>query len=296
MLSHVLDSWRPKTKGLYATYQRRWNTFCVIKGVDPLEPGINPPLSFLCELFDKGLRYSALNTARSALSCIIKPFDGVPFGQHPLTIRVLKSFYNKRPPCARYSAMWNPQIVIDHVRELIPLRSLSLKMLTLKVVILFLLSTCSRQQRLLSVKRSNIKWECDGSVSIRIDEVQKHSTRGKSLEIIKLKPFLEDKGVCVIATLKAYLDRTQEITNAGDALLCSFQPPHKGVGLQTVSRWTKEIMARSGIDVSVYKAHSTRGASASGMASAGMPLNDILRLGAWSHVSTFKQFYLRPVN
>ena len=169
-------------------------------------------------------------------------------------------------------------------------------MLTLKVVILFLLATCSRQQRLCSVKRSNIIWETDDSVAIRIDEVQKHSSKGKSLEIIRLKPFHEDRGACLVKTLQFYLEKTRDITNAGDALLCSYSPPHKGVGLQTVARWTKEIMKLSGIDTDVYKAHSTRSASASGMANSGMPLNDILKLGAWSDVSTFKQFYLRSFN
>ena len=291
----MLDSWRPKTRTQYAVYQRKWQTFCVEKGVDQLNPGINPPLSFLCVLFDSGLKYGALNTARSALSCILKPIEGYKFGSHPITIRVLRSFYNKKPPSARYTEMWNPQLVVDLLREWTPLSSLSLKNLTLKLTMLLLLSTCSRLQRVHGIKRSNIKFEPDGSVSICIDEIQKHSSRGKSLEILKLKPFDQDKGVCVVTILRFYMNKTSDISNAGDMLFCAYLPPHKGVGIPTIARWAKTVMSQAGVDITKFKAHSTRSASASALANAGTPLHEILRKGGWSDESTFRHFYLRSL-
>ena len=118
------------------------------------------------------------------MSCILPLFDGVTFGSHPITVRVMKSFYNKRPPQARYASMWNPQIVIDYLREKVPLKDLSIKDITLKFCILFLLGTCSRQQRICGLKRFNINFQMDGSVDVTVDTLQKHSSRGKSLEII----------------------------------------------------------------------------------------------------------------
>ena len=288
-------SWRDKTKLQYAIYHRKWQTFCVIKQIDPLSPDLNDVLSFLVTLFDKGLRYSGLNSARSALSCILPQFEGYNFGSHPLTVRLLRSFYNKRPPQVRYASMWDPDIVIDYLREKVPLRELSIKDITLKFCMLFLLATCSRQQRLISLKRSNIIFQTDGSVDIRIDTLQKHSSRGKSLEILSLKPFLTDKSVCVVTNLRIYLKKTAELTNAGDLLFCSFAPPYKAVGTQTIARWTKLTMKNAGIDTNLFKAHSTRGSSASKLASMGVPLKDILKKGHWSHESTFKHFYLRSV-
>ena len=96
----MLDSWHDKTKLQYAVYHRKWNTFCVIKGVDPLKPQLNDGLVFLVQLFDSGLRYSGMNSARSSLSCILPQFDNCSFGTHPLVLRVMRSFYNKRPPQA----------------------------------------------------------------------------------------------------------------------------------------------------------------------------------------------------
>ena len=260
-----------------------------------MDPLLNDALSFLVTLFEKGLRYSGLNSARSALSCVLPSFDGHNFGAHPFTVRLLKSFYNKRPPQARYASMWDPQLVIDHLREKTPSRSLSVKDLTLKCCMLLLLSTCSRQQRLVSIKRSNVLFQEDGSVDIRTDTLQKHSSRGKSLEIISLKPFINDRSVCVVQNLRLYMEKTSDLTNAGDALFCSFAPPYKAVGTQTIARWTKTTMASAGIDINTFKAHSTRGASASGMAKMGIPLNDILKKGCWAQESTFRHFYLRNI-
>ena len=167
----------------------------------------------------------------------------------------------------------------------------TLKDLTLKLVMLMLLATCSRLQRIHSVKKTNIAFESNRSIAIKIDEIQKHSTRGKSFEMIEVTPYDNDSGVCVIKTLKEYLERTTDISNAGDHLLCSYCPPYRRVGIPTIGRWTKTVMAKAGIDISMFKAHSTRSASASALACAGVPLQEILRKGAWSDESTFRHFY-----
>ena len=129
-MGDMLKSWRPKTLAQYRVYQRRWKTLCLLKGLDPLKAEHKFGLDFLCELCDTGLRCNTLNTARSALSYVLGMTDRLKFGCHPLTIRLLQSFYNQRPPQARYSSIWNVQVVLDYLRELTPLCSLSLKMLT----------------------------------------------------------------------------------------------------------------------------------------------------------------------
>ena len=73
-----------------------------------------------------------------------------------MTIRLLRSFYNQTPPHVRYASIWNIQVVLDYLRELTPLCTLSLKLITFKLVMLLLLCICSRQQRILNIKRSNV--------------------------------------------------------------------------------------------------------------------------------------------
>ena len=47
-------------------------------------------LDFLTSLFENGLGYSSINTARSALSALGLMFDNVLVGVHPLVVRFMK--------------------------------------------------------------------------------------------------------------------------------------------------------------------------------------------------------------
>ena len=47
----------------------------------------------------------------------------------------------------------------------------------------------------------------------------------------------------------------------------------------------------SGIDISTFTAHSTRGASTSATADSGITTSDILKAADWSIDSVFRKFY-----
>ncbi len=55
-------------------------------------------------------------------------------------------------------------------------------------------------------------------------------------------------------------------------------------------------MGRAGVDTTVFRAHSVRGASTSAARDRGMPMQDILATADWSREreSTFRKFYYRP--
>ena len=132
-------------------------------------------------------------------------------------------------------------MVMYYLSEQTQLSSLSLECLTLKLCMLFLLAMYSRHQGLCSIKRSNIKVQRNSTVAIITDGLQKHSSRGKNLETVTIKPFPQDRSVRVVNSLLIYMHRTNEISSAGDPLLCSFAPPCKGVGTQTLARWIKKM-------------------------------------------------------
>ena len=69
--------------------------------------------------------------------------------------------------------------------------------------------------------------------------------------------------------------------------------PYKAVSKNTISRWIRFVMAKAGIDVSQFKAHSTRAASASKL-SKFASIDSILKAGGWSSDSCFKKHYNLP--
>ena len=78
--------------------------------------------------------------------------------------------------------------------------------------------------------------------------------------------------------------------------MLSFIEPHKPVRPCTIARWLKTVMQASGIDVSVFKAHSTRSASSSKAHSQGVSSVEILKIADWSNQSTFSKFYKRETS
>lgn len=72
--------------------------------------------------------------------------------------------------------------------------------------------------------------------------------------------------------------------------------------LKALATWTlrvdlglKNVMAKAGIDISVYKAHSTRAAVTSAAKGKQVPIDTILSSAGWSSESTFARFYDKPI-
>jgi len=85
---------------------------------------------------------------------------------------------------------------------------------------------------------------------------------------------------------------TSELRNGADQLWLSYQKPHSPASKDTVSRWIKEFLKISGIDISSYGAHSTRAAS-SPAASSSLTISHqtIMNAAGWARESTFRKFY-----
>ena len=61
---------------------------------------------------------------------------------------ITQGVYILRPPTPRYSSTWDVSKVTDYLKTLTSLRELSLKLLTLKTVMLCALDSAQRQQTL----------------------------------------------------------------------------------------------------------------------------------------------------
>ena len=91
----LLDSWRTSTQKQYAVHLKRWHVFCRVREIAPYSTAVTDILEFLYSQLQ--LPYASLNTARSALSCVIS-LHTVPAGQHPLVARFLKGAFERKPP------------------------------------------------------------------------------------------------------------------------------------------------------------------------------------------------------
>ena len=81
----------------------------------------------------------------------------------------------------------------------------------------------------------------------------------------------------------------------GCALLLRSTKPHKAVKANTVAGWLKTILARAGVDTTICRAHSTRGANTSKVANLGVSVQTVLNTACWKGVGTFRRFYNKPI-
>ena len=103
-------------------------------------------MEFLISLFNSGLGYSALNTARSALSAVMKINDNINFGEHPLVCRFTKGVFQLKPALPKYTHIWDVEKVLSYLQTLSPVTSLDLKQLSLKLATLLPILTGQRCQ------------------------------------------------------------------------------------------------------------------------------------------------------
>ena len=267
--------------------------FCNQRQISHIQPSEVSVLDFLTLLYQQGLTYSAINTARSALSSYITLESGTCIGQHTLVSRLMKGIFQEIPPSPKYTEIWDVFIVLSHLRSLSPVDKLSLKELTLKLVVLILFVSGQRGQtvHLLSIDHMVPMNNC---YTLQIDDHLKQSIPGVKNPLVELRPF-EDKSVCVVTTLKEYLTRTQSLRGSESQLFISHTRPFKRVSRETISRWVKLVLTGSGIDTLRFKPRSTRAASTSAASNASVRLNDILHRAGWSSESTFAEFYNKTI-
>ena len=116
----IEQSWRPGTNKQYATYLKKWSSYCSSRNIDPLSPTVVEGVNFLAELFDAGIGYRAINTARSALSSVISLPNGGTFGTNPLVCRLLRDVFQLKPSLPRYNTIQDVKTVLQHLSTLHP--------------------------------------------------------------------------------------------------------------------------------------------------------------------------------
>ena len=273
----------------------QWIKFCTRKGSSPYRTNISLVLQFLVSLHKEGLSYSSVNAARSALSAFITLEGGCNIGSHPLVSKVMKGLFILKPPTPRYKNIWDVKPVLTYLRTLSPVRTISLKELSLKLCMMLALLGASRTQQLKAfrVDKLEIKGSC---IVFTVDELMKTDKQGKATgHRIEFTAYPPDRRLCILKVLREYLRRTEEFRDGQKQLLLSYRKPHGVVSKDKIARWIREVLALAGIDVDIFKAHSVRSAAVSAAGVAFVPVTEIINRAGWSNASTFQKYYNKPV-
>ena len=185
-------------------------------------------------------------------------------------------------------------VVLDYLAKLGPPEKLSLKNLTLKVVMLMALLSGQRRQTLHTLSIDCMQISSDKGVFF-INSLLKTSRPGKHLSCIEFQAYAPDVNLCIVRHVQQYLKHTVFLRGNVKQFFISHSKPHKAVSPDTVSRWIKTTLVDAGIDTSKYSAHSTRSASTSAAKGNSISNATIMKSAGWSQESTFTKFYNKPV-
>lgn len=274
----------------YNVYLEKWYRFCTRKNLNPLHRDINAVLEFLQHMHHNKYSYSALNTARSALSNV---FYEPPIGEHILVNKFLRGVRNIRPNLPRYSRIWDVSTVLKYLEMCAPGKCLNLLQLSQKLVTLIALITGQRCQTIKALDLDDVVFS-NAAAKFHIKTLLKHdSTYKRGNNVITLTAYPENKKLCAVTYLKQYINRTK-LLRTNNKLFIGSQEPHKPVSSSTISRWIKTTLKDAGINTQLYSAHSTRAAATSAVAKE-VDISVIMSAASWSRASTFAKYYKKPI-
>jgi len=281
---------RPSTAKTYEAAWSRWLVWCRQHRISATHPSSANIIDFLASLTAQASSYSAINTARSALTTA---FPGLNINQR-LVNRVLRAASLLHPPAPRYASTFDITTVYRFIEQhwrdhlVISFRDLSCKTA-------FLLSARAilRSSDLARISASTIRFSAN-SVSFVVKQPKESSVKEPHRPVVLhcTQPSVS----CGVCTLRAYMTRTfgwRSVFGDDDHLFMSVDDKFTPVSAQRIAKWITFVLQMAGIDTTIFKAHSVRSATATNLRRQGASVEDVMRHGHWRSRSVFSRFYDR---
>ena len=126
-------------------------------------------------------------------------------------------------------------VALDYLAKLGPPEKLSLKNLTLKVVMLMALLSGQCRQILHTLSIDCMQILSEKSV-FSINSLMKTSRPGKHLACVEFQAYAPDVLLCIVKHVQQYLKHTDILRGDVKQFFISYPKPHKAVSPDTVSR------------------------------------------------------------
>ena len=180
--------------------------FVVKGGIDTFLVTISDVRACLTNMFEMGLGYSSICSARSALNCIVclPGYSGIT--EHPVLKRFIKGVFNMRPPQPRYSHIWDINVVLNYISNMDPDYSLSLKQISLKLVTLLTLLAIQKVETVPSFTVDNMI-STQNYCTFLPSKLLKHSRPSYINKPVTYRVFPHNVNLCPVAVIKNYDNR-----------------------------------------------------------------------------------------
>jgi len=305
---------------------RRW-CFRNDPNIDPYNPSMPQITDFLQYAFDDlKLQYSTLIGYRAMFSSTLKHHTELDISHSQILGDLLRSFKRERPPGRHCRPEWDIALVLFSLTKK-PYENVwkeeecDLQHLTWKTVFLILLASGARRGEIHAIKYKGITFaENSASVTLTPDPefIPKSGMRRQdALKPIKIPSLcrilpeqeVEDRALCPVRCLKAYLSRTKHLREDRKYLFVSMLKRKKGdkdkkgdISKNTLSGWVRKLILECyqnptphACELTGTRTHDVRGFAHTLIYRGTVAMEDLVRSGSWKSHNTFTSHYLKDL-
>ena len=152
------------------------------------------------------------------------------------------------------------------------------------------------RSRYLSNLDTRLRQVSPQDVTFYLTRLAEQSRPTKPVKKFFFPRFDQNRKLCPVTALQEYERRTADKRSASSntQLLIGMIRPHNPVSSSTEARWLKSMLNNSGIDTSIFKAHSVRSAATLSASEVGITTATILDAANWATESVYQRFYYKP--
>ncbi|XP_072037404.1 uncharacterized protein [Amphiura filiformis] len=172
---------KDSTLGIYSGRLGRYYKWCEKTNCSPARATQSQIADFLTEVFDSGLQVATVSNYKSAIAAIHRGFeDGSTLYKNDYIRLLLNGMYNSRPPKRRIVPAWNLSKVLELLKgaPYEPMKSATLREITLKTVFLVALATGRRRSELQALSFKTLVFSRNGvSMTFKVGFIAKMNAR-----------------------------------------------------------------------------------------------------------------------
>lgn len=268
----IINSLKLSTKNQYSTYLMEY-----IKQEGMQDITATKLIRYLTTLYNRGLGYSAINTARSAVSTLSSMLTKEQVGNDSLVTRFMKGIFQNRPSLPRYTHTWDPDIALkklDTCHSNLPFIELSRK-----VAFIVTLLSGQRVATISQLKLKDITIN-EKEIYITVSGPIKQTKPGMHQKPLHFNLFKEKPNLCPFLLIKEYIKKSHHLrTENCDNLFITTVSPFHNAATSTISKWIRYVLQNCGLEQ--FGSHSLRGAATSALARCATPIDDIMEAAGW---------------
>ena len=169
-------------------------------------------------------------------------------------------------------------------------------LLTMKTVLLILISTMRRRCDVLQMCRDNIFY-LPNCMLFPLEVYPKTYSLANCIEdlrVVTLCTFPQNPNLCLVRAVQQYIKKTSLLTTLRKLFVIT-QSPFSAASDMTMRWWTLRALSEAGIDLDNYTASLTRHASSSKAYFKGVSVQSVMRRARWVNISTFVMHYNLPI-